>query len=162
ESARDVGRAAHDRHRDGIDRVFHAAEWGALGLHSLAAGRRNLPGGEAVDLVVHDDVGEIDVAAHDVDEVIAADPEPVAVSAGDEDLKVVVPKLRSGRNRQRAAMQGVHAVSVDVAGQVGGAADSADGQDFVRQESQLGDGRLQRVQDAEVSTARAPVGVGLS
>src|SRR5205085_7248375 len=94
--------------------------------------------------------------------VVAADPETVAVSTGDDHFQPVVPELRSARDRQRAAVQGVHAVGVDVAGQVGGAADSADGEDLMRLQAQLGDRRLQRVQDAEVSAARAPVGVGLA
>src|SRR5207302_1378735 len=139
EPARDVGRAAHERHRDGIHRVLHAAERRALRLHPLAAGGRDLTGGETVDLVVHHDVGEIDVAAHDVDEVVAADAEAVAVAAGDYDLEAVVAELRPGRDRQRAPVQRVHAVGVDVAGQVGRAADSADGEQLVRQEAQLGD-----------------------
>jgi len=39
ESPRHVGRAAHDRHRDRVDRILHAAVRRRLGLHSLHARR---------------------------------------------------------------------------------------------------------------------------
>ena len=54
------------------------------------AGGRVLAFGEAVDAVVEEEDFEVDVAAEDVDEVVAADGEGVAV-AGDD------PDCRSGR-----------------------------------------------------------------
>jgi hypothetical protein len=42
------------------------------------------------------EVGEVDVAAHVVDEVADSDAEAVAVAAGDEDRHVVVGELHSG------------------------------------------------------------------
>ena len=51
-----------------------------------AAGGRDLPGGQPVNLVVHGHVRQIHVAAHGVDEMIAADAEAVAVAAGDHHL----------------------------------------------------------------------------
>src|SRR5260370_10121511 len=73
----------------------------------------------------------------------------------------MVAELGSGRDRERAPVQRVHAVGVDVAGEVGGANDPGDGEDLVRQEAQLGDGGLERVENAEIAAARAPVGVRL-
>ncbi len=96
---------------------------GALVLHR---GRRCLAGGEAVDLVIHDDVGEIEVAAHGVDEVADADAVAVAIAAGDDHLEIGVGQLDAGGHRDSASMQGVHAVGVHIAGQVGGAADAGD------------------------------------
>src|SRR6185503_17523305 len=90
----------------------------ALGLHALDAGRRGLPGRQAVDLVVHDDVGQVDVAPHRVQEVVAADAVAVAVAAGHDRLHLVVGQRGAGRDGQRATVQRVHAEGVDVAGQV--------------------------------------------
>src|ERR1043166_7458366 len=45
ESARHISRAANDRHRDRINRVFDAAVGRAFGFHPLDAGGRNLAGG---------------------------------------------------------------------------------------------------------------------
>src|SRR5205823_7067667 len=108
-----------------------AAEGCALGLHALPAGGRDLPGGEPIDLIVHHEVGEIDVAAHDVHEVVPADAEAVPIAARNHHLETMVAELGSGRDGQRAAVERMHAVGVDVARQVGGAADSADGEDLV-------------------------------
>src|SRR5207237_4480975 len=61
-----VGGAGGDGEWDRVDRVLHAARRRALRLHALDAGRRGLSGRQAVDLVVHDDVGQVDVAPHRV------------------------------------------------------------------------------------------------
>ena len=144
-----------------VDRVLHAAHGRALRLHALDAGRRGLPGRQAVDLVVHDDVGQVDVAPHRVHEVVAADAVAVAVAAGDDDLHLVVGQGRSGRYRQRAAVQGVHTVGVDVAGQVRRAADAADRHDLVGLQAELGDCLLQRGEHTEVAAAGTPVRIDL-
>jgi hypothetical protein len=54
-------------------------------LHANAAGWRRLARGKAVDLVVHDDVEQVHIAAHRMDEVVAADPETVTVAARHQD-----------------------------------------------------------------------------
>ena len=159
EAAGDEGGAGGEGEGDGVDGALDVAEGRALGLHAEAAGGRGLAGGEAVDLVVHDDVGEVDVAAHGVDEVAAADAEAVAVAAGDEDGHGVVGHLDAGGDGERAAVQGVHAVGVDEAGEVGGAADAADGGDLVLGDLQLDEGFLDGGEDAEVAAAGTPVGI---
>ena len=58
-------------------------------------------------------------------------------------------------------MKGVHAVSIEVPGKVGGAADAADSEDLVGSEPQLRAGLLQAAENPEVSTTRAPVRVDL-
>ncbi len=85
---------------DGIEGCFDVAEGHALGLHADAAGGRGLAGGEAVDLVVHHDVGEVEVAAHGVHEVARADAEAIAIAAGYEHGQGVVGQLHAGGNRQ--------------------------------------------------------------
>jgi len=73
---------------------------------------------QAVNLVVHHDVGQVHVPAHGVDEMIAADAIAVAVAPGADDFKLVIAQLGAGADRQGASVQGVHAVGVDEAGQV--------------------------------------------
>jgi hypothetical protein len=114
---------------------------------------------EAIDLIVHDDVGKIDITAHAVHEMVAADAIAVAVAAGDDDLELVIGHLRAGGYRQRAAMQCVHAVGADVAGQIGRASDAADHQRFVRPNAQFRERHLQRAQHTEVAAARTPIGL---
>ena len=143
----------------GFSGRFDAAEGHALGLHADAAGRRGLAGGKAVDLVVHHDVEQIDVAAHGVDEVIAADAEAVAIAAGDQHSQIVVGQLHARGDSQRPAMQRVHAVGIDEAGEVGRAADAADGSHIVVGNLQLDERLLNRGEHAEIAAAGAPVGI---
>jgi len=50
--------------REWDDRSFDVAEGHAFRLHANAAGWRSLAGGQAVDLIVHDDVEQVHIAAH--------------------------------------------------------------------------------------------------
>ena len=92
----------------------------------------------------------------------AADAEAVAVAAGDEDGHGVVGHLDAGGYGERAAVQGMHAVGVDEAGEVGRAADAADGGDIVLGDLQFDEGLLDGGEDAVVAAAGAPVGVDLA
>src|SRR5262249_13883143 len=92
---------------------FDVAEGHALRLHSHTAGGRGLACSEAVNLIVHDDVEQVNIAAHGVNEMIAADAEAVSVATSHHHSKVVIGQLYTGRNRQGAAVQGVHPVRVD-------------------------------------------------
>ena len=47
---------------------------------------RSLAGSEAVNLIVHDHIGEIEIAPHSVDKMRDADSVAVAITAGDDDL----------------------------------------------------------------------------
>jgi hypothetical protein len=66
-------------------------------------------GGEAVNLVVHDDVDKVEIAAHGMDEV--ADADAVAIAAGDYHFQVRIGEPDSGSDGNGAAVQRVHAVT---------------------------------------------------
>jgi hypothetical protein len=57
---------------------------------------RRLVGGEAVDLVVHDNVEQVDIAPHGVHEMIAANAEAVPVAARDQYRHAVIGHLEAG------------------------------------------------------------------
>jgi hypothetical protein len=61
---------------------------------------RRVEPGEAVDLIVHHDVEQVNVPAHTVHEVIATDAEAVTVAASHEYGQIVIRKLRSRRHIQ--------------------------------------------------------------
>src|SRR5574341_213435 len=102
------------------------------------------------------------VAPRRVDEVASADAVAVAVAPGDQHRQVGVGQLDPRRDRQRPAVDGVEAVRVDEAGQVGGAADPGDDHEIVGREPEPRRRRLDGAQDAEVTAARAPVGLDLA
>ena len=98
---------------------------------------RGLVLGQAVDEVVHDDVGEVDVLARGVVEVVAADRVAVAVAAEDEDVEVGPGKADAGGERQGAAVDEVEAVAVDEVGEARRAADAGDGDDLLVRDLKL-------------------------
>src|SRR5260370_31737376 len=83
----------------GVDGCFDVSERHAFRLHADAAGRRSLPRGKAVDLVVHDDVEQVHVAAHGVNEMVAADPEAVSVPARHDHSELVIGELQTSGYR---------------------------------------------------------------
>ena len=119
-------------------------------------GGRELALGEAVDLVVHHDVGEVDVAADRVGQVAAADREAVAVAAGHQHQQVGVGDLDALGDGQRAAVDAVEAVGRGVAGDAARAADARDEGDLVGRPADGRQRAVERLQHAEVPAAGAP------
>ena len=150
-------RSVHDGRRDGIDGKLHAAKGRTLGFHVLGAGGRNLSGGETINLVVHDDIGQVYVAARRVHKVVPTNAVSIAVSTRCNNGELVIRHLGTSGHGQGPAMKSVHPIGVDVPGKIGGTANSADGQDLMGQEPQLRTGFLKALQDSKVATARTPV-----
>src|SRR5581483_7825514 len=73
ETASHIGGARRERQQDRVYRPFDIAERRALRFHSRSAGRRDLPRGQPIDLVVHRNICEVHIAPHRVDEMVSAD-----------------------------------------------------------------------------------------
>ena len=82
-----------------VHRLLEVAERRRGRLLLVQRGRRDLALREAVGLVVHDHVGDVDVAARGVREVAAADREAVAVAADRDHVELGVGQLHAHRGR---------------------------------------------------------------
>jgi len=91
-----------------------------------------------------------------VHEVVAADAVVVAVAARRDDGQLQVGELRCTRDREFTAVDGVEAVAVEVAVELPRTADAGEQRHLVGVLSDFGHGLFQRLQDAEVATARTP------
>ena len=118
--------SAPERQRERVERVVERAERRALRDLPELARRRVLALGQAVDLVVEQQDREVHVPAQRVDQVVAADREPVAVAGDDPHVEVRTGDRDPGRDRRRAAVDAVHAVGVHVIREPARAADAAD------------------------------------
>src|ERR1700724_965420 len=103
DAARDEGRAGAQGQRQWIERHVDRAEGGGLGALARLAGRRVLALGEAVDPVVEHQDLHPDVAAQDVDQVVAADRHRVAVAGSDPHLELRARQLEARRHGGGAA-----------------------------------------------------------
>ena len=110
---------------------------GGGGPVAHAHGGRGLAAGHAVDLVVEEDAGEVDVAPAGVDEVVAADGGAVAVAGEHHHGEVRAGHLDAGGDRQRPPVDGVHRAQVDVVGGAAGAADAAHHHGLLALEAQI-------------------------
>ena len=90
----------------------------------FGGGGRSLTGGKSVNLVIHDEVGKVEIPAHRVDEVPEADAVSVPVATGNHHLQVVIGKLCARGHRHRPPVQAVHSVGVNEARKVRRAADA--------------------------------------
>src|SRR5882724_12001149 len=158
-TAGDEGGACGYSQGNGINGRFDIAEGHAFRLHADAAGWRRLARGQAVDLVVHDDIEKVHIAAHGVDEMVAADSETVAVAAGHKHGEFMIGELQTSSHGEGTAVQGVHAVGIHVAGEVGGTSDAADGDDVVVRDAQFDEGFLYGRKHAEIAATGTPVGI---
>ena len=144
---------------DGIDRQFDVSPGGGLGAHFLHGCGRGLAGRQSVNLIVHDDVGQIQIAAHGVHEVTQTDAITVSIPAGDHHVKVVVGKLDPGSHGHGPAVQAVDTIGVDVSRQVGGTTDPGDRKQLLGLDAQFSGRHLEAPENTEIATARTPVGI---
>jgi len=96
-----------------------------------------------------------------VDEVVPADPVAVAVTAGGDHFEVGVRELRGAGHGQRAPVDRVEPVRVEVAVQLAGTADTGTQQSFLGRAPDFRERLLERLQDAEVAATRTPGRLGL-
>ena len=85
-------------------------------LESDGRRRRGLFLRQAIDEVVHDEIGHVDVLAGAVIEMVAADGETVAVAAEQEHVEIGPGEADAACERDRAAVDVMRAVAVDEIG----------------------------------------------
>src|SRR5690606_37027715 len=159
EARRHEGRAGGDGQLQRPHRALDVAPGARAGDEAGAAGGRHLAFGQSVDLVVHDDVGDVHVAPDRVQEVVPADGVAVAVAPGGQHRQVAVGQLQAHGRRQRAPVHDVEVVAVDVVADFARAADARDDGYLVGRLAQLEQRPLQGGQNAEVTAAGAPPGL---
>src|SRR6059036_3380159 len=157
ETARDKRSTYGQGQADRIDRFLDVSEWHTFRLHTFSARRRGLACGQTINLVVHRQIQQIDIPAHRVNKVIAADSESVTVTACDDYAEVVIRKLDAGRYRQRPAVKRMHAVSVNEPREVRRTSNTADGDNIVGLDLEFDKRLLERRQHTEIAATGAPV-----
>src|SRR5205814_9626039 len=94
-------------------RLFDRAGWVGLALETDARCGRGLLFGQAINEVVHGEIGHVDVLARAMIEMVAADGETVSVAPEEEDVQVGPGQADAGRERDGAAVNVMRAVAVD-------------------------------------------------
>ena len=110
--AGDEGGSAGDELGHWVDRAINGTAWVGFGFAPNRSRRRGLVLGEAVDEVVHDDIGKIDVLTSGVVEVVSSDGKSVAVATEHEDVKVGTGEGNAGSKGKGTAVNEVDAVGV--------------------------------------------------
>src|SRR4029077_5303527 len=111
---------------------------------------------QAIDEVVHDEIGHVNVLARAVIEMIAADGEPVAVAAEQKHMEVGPGEANAGCERNGATVNVVDAVAVDEIGKARGATDPGEGDDLLVFELALLEHFVERSEHCEIAAARTP------
>ena len=124
---------------------------------AFVGGRGGLAGGQAVNLVVHNDISEVQISPHGVDEMIQADAIAVSVAARDDHVQVMIGKLGAACHGDRAAVEAVDAVGVEKARQIRGTANPRNHENVLGRELQLLGRNLERTEHAEIAASGAPV-----
>jgi hypothetical protein len=95
-------------------------------------------------------------------EMVATNPVPISVTAGDDYIQLVIGHFCAGSHGQRPAVKSMHPVGVDIPRQVGRTPNAADYEEFMGSQSQSRAGPLQAIQNSEITAPWAPVRVNLS
>jgi len=158
-TAGDKGRTAVDEFAHRVDGLVDRAGGVGLAFEALGGSGRRLLLGETVDLIVHDDVGQIHILTSDVIKVITTDREAVAITTEDEDFEVGAAEADAGGERHGATVNEVPAVSVDEVRKAGGATDTRHGDDVFVRVIKLFEGAVEGGEDREISTTGTPSGM---
>ena len=156
EAAGDEVGARGERDHQRMERPHFGAARRQRGVEFGLRGGRRLALGHAVDVVVHDDVGHVDIAPAGVQEMVAADRIAVAVAAGDDNGQIRPRHFQAGGERQRAAVDAVKAVAIGIGGDARRAADARHHADLFRRQAELREGAAERHQHVIVAAAGTP------
>ena len=127
-----------------------------LGHRAFRRGRRRLPLGQAVDLVVvHEDL-DAHVPADRRHQVIAAFAVAVAVPGRHDHRHAAVRDPDAGRNRQRPSVEAVEGVAFRIVRKLCRLADAGDDRDLMRFEAEFDQGILEGLEDRKVAASRTP------
>src|SRR5439155_15267257 len=118
--------------------------------------RRSLFLRQAVDEVVHDEVGHVDVLARAVIKMVAADGEPVAVAPEEEPVEGGPGEAGAASEWNGAAVNVMRAVAVDEIGKARRTTDPGEGDDFFVFELAFLEDFVERGQHCEIAAAGTP------
>src|SRR6266511_3559548 len=139
----------------GRARRGHEATGIEAGLpRSARRGRRGLPAGHAVDLVVQEEAGEVHVAPRGVNKVIPTDREAIAVAGDDDDREVRPRELQPSGEREGSPVRRMHGGPIDVSDETARAPDARDEGEPVPVELEPFDRTEERLQDDPMPAAR--------
>ena len=125
-------------------------------VHALGRHRRVLAARHPVDVVVHDDRRDVDIAPRGVDEVVAAYRRAVAVARHHDDLELRPRELDARGEGEGPAVGRMQGVEVEVADGAGGAADPRHDADLVLVQAELLDRADESPGHGAVAAAGAP------
>src|SRR5947207_831958 len=117
---------------------------------------RQLSFGEAVDLVIHHYISEVDISSYHVRNVTAPDRKSITITAGDQDEQIRVREFNALRDWQRTTMDSVKAVGRGIARNTAGTANPRNECHFVRRPTDGSERARNGGDNAEVAAARAP------
>src|SRR6202022_2013698 len=103
-----------ERQRYRVERLVKRSHRRRLGDLADLGRRRVLTLGQAVDPVVEQQDGDVDVAAQRMDEMVAADRQRVPVASDDPDREILTRQRQTCRDRRRTAVNRVQAIGFQV------------------------------------------------
>ena len=112
--------------------------------------------GQPINLVVEQRHVDVDVAAQDVQRVVAADRQAVAVAGNDPDVELRIGQLDAGGDGRGATVDRMEPIGRHVIGEAGGAADTRYEHGFFPRRSNLRQRVSHAFDDRVVPAAGAP------
>jgi hypothetical protein len=150
----DVLDAERDRQR--VERIQVGAAGCRIAFQALRRGRRRLHLGQAVDLIVVQEHGQIHVVADRMNPMRGADAAAVAVARVDEHVQIRAGDPDALGDRQGAPVDAVKAVGPHVVRKAAGAPDARDEHRLLRSQLLVTAQPLHGREDGVVAAARAP------
>ena len=140
----------------GIDGAVDRSGGIRLGFESDRRGGRRLLLGQSIDKVVHDDIGQVDVLARGVVEMVSADGIAITVAAEGKNMEIWPGKTDSRSERQSASMDEMDAMTVHKVGEPGTATDAGDGDNLFVGDLEFFQNFVEGGENGKIAATRTP------
>jgi len=111
---------------------------------------------QAIDEIIHDDIGHLDVFAGGVVDVIAPNGEGVTVATENEHVQIRPAQRNTAGEGQGASMNEVNTIGLDEIGETAGTADARDGGDLLVREVALFEQFVIESEDGKIAATGTP------
>ena len=112
--------------------------------------------GQAVDLVIEEQDIQVEIAAQQMDSMVAADAEAVAIAGYHPDAEIRTTGLETRCDRRRPAMDRMHSIGIHVIGETAAAADTGNYHNILPGYSERRHDLLHLGQDGIIAASGAP------
>ena len=139
-----------------IEWIFNIAKWRGAGFVIERRGRRYLPAGHAVNIIIEQHHSDVDIASRRMNIMIAANRGGIAIASNDDDRHFWLHHFHARGKSNRPAVSRVQRIEIHIARQSAGTANARHHTNFIIRQPNPIDRPQHGFQHNAIAAARTP------